>query len=82
MTFKVTFDGGDPIAFGDQDTYQFLEGGVLAIKPPDGDKVWPTYFSPNRWTQLTAAPNHPPGRAAGANGPSADVWGFVSRRHT
>ena len=65
VTFKVTFDGGDPIAFGDQSTYQFLEGGVLAMNPPDGDKAWPTYFSPDRWTQLSAAPNHPPGRAAG-----------------
>ena len=52
MAFKVHFSGqAQPTDFGDDDGYEFLEGGVLAIHFGD-EETWED--SPAGW------PQHPP----------------------
>jgi len=68
MAFKVHFIGqAQPQDFGDDDGFEFLDGGVLAIHFAD-EETWAQYHPPTRWEQVTADPDHP----AGLNIPYVD----------
>jgi hypothetical protein len=68
MAFKVRFSGQtESQDFGDDDGFEFLEGGVLAIHFGD-EETWPQFHSPTQWEQVTAGPDH----LAGLNTPYVD----------
>ena len=68
MAFKVRFSGHDQAQdFGDDDGFEFLEGGVLAIHFGDETR-WAEYHPPAQWEQVTADPDH----LAGLNTPYVD----------
>jgi hypothetical protein len=74
MAFKVRLAGRavtDGAMYDTEDMYQFLEGGVLAIRFADTTK-WTEYYPPHKWEQVLAEPNHPPGRPGG----ETEVWAF------
>jgi hypothetical protein len=61
MAFKVRFSGqGQPQDYGDDDGFEFLEGGVLALHFDDEAK-WAEYHPPAKWDQVIADPDHLPG---------------------
>jgi hypothetical protein len=61
MAFKVRFTGqGQPEDYGDDDGFEFLEGGVLAIHFDDETKS-SEFHPPAKWDQVTADPDHLPG---------------------
>ena len=61
MAFKVRFSGQtQPHDYGDDDGFEFLEGGVLAIHFGDEEK-WAQFHPPAKWDQVTADPDHLPG---------------------
>ncbi len=65
MAFTVRFSGqAQPTEFGDEDGYEFLEGGVLAIHFGD-EETWAQYHPPTGWELITAEPDH----LAGLNTP-------------
>jgi hypothetical protein len=65
MAFKVRFSGaGQPQDFGDDDGFEFLEGGVLAIHYGDETR-WAEFHPPAKWDSVTADPEH----LAGLNTP-------------
>lgn len=65
MAFTVRYSGqSQPQEYGDDDGFEFLEGGVLAVH--HGDEETPTeYHPPSRWEQVCADPEH----LAGMNTP-------------
>jgi hypothetical protein len=68
MAFKVLFTGqSQPEDYGDDDGFEFLEGGVLAIHFGD-ETTWSEYHQPATWDRVTADPDH----LAGLNTPYAD----------
>ena len=68
MAFKVRFSGqGRPQDYGDDDGFEFLEGGVLAIHFGDETK-WSEFHPPAKWDHVTADPDH----LAGLNTPYVD----------
>ena len=68
MAFKVRFSGQDlPQDYGDDDGFEFLEGGVLAIHFGDVTK-WSEFHPPAKWDYVTAEPDH----LAGLNTPYVD----------
>ena len=70
MAFKVHFSGqAQPQDFGDDDGFEFLDGGVLAIHFGD-EETWAQYHPPAKWEQLTADPD-----LAGLNTPYVDEDG-------
>ena len=67
MAFKVRFSGqAHTQDYGDDDGFEFLDGGVLAIH--FGDEKWAEYYPPAKWDQVTADPDH----LAGLNTPYVD----------
>jgi hypothetical protein len=69
MAFKVHFTGqAHPQEFGDEDGFEFLEGGVLAIHFGD-EETWAQYHPPAKWDQVSADPDH----VAGLNTPYVDA---------
>ncbi len=61
MAFKVRFSGqGQHQDYGDDDGFEFLEGGVLAIHFAD-ETTWSEFHPPAKWDQVTADPDHLPG---------------------
>ncbi len=50
--------------FGDDDGFEFLDGGVLAIHFGD-EETWAQFHPPTKWEQVTADPDH----LAGLNTP-------------
>lgn len=68
MAFKVQFSGqAQPTEFDDDDGYEFLDGGVLAIHFGD-EEAWAQYHPPTKWDLVTAEPDH----VAGLNTPYVD----------
>ena len=68
MAFKVRFSGqAQSQDFGDDDGFEFLEGGVLAIHFGD-EETWAQFHPPTKWEQVTADPDH----LAGLNTPYVD----------
>ncbi len=68
MAFKVRFGGQTQSQdFGDDDGFEFLDGGVLAIHFGD-DETWAQFHPPTKWEQVTADPDH----LAGLNTPYVD----------
>jgi hypothetical protein len=68
MAFKVLFTGqSQPQDYGDDDGFEFLEGGVLAIYFGD-ETTWSEYHPPAKWDRVTADPDH----LAGLNTPYPD----------
>jgi hypothetical protein len=68
MAFKVRFSGqAQLLDYGDEDGFEFLEGGVLAIHFGDLEK-WAEFYPPSKWDQVTADPDH----VAGLNTPYVD----------
>ena len=68
MAFKVRFSGqAQPQDYGDDDGFEFLDGGVLAIHFGD-EEQWAEYYPPAKWDQVTAGPDH----LAGCNTPYVD----------
>ena len=68
MAFKVHFSGQtQPQDFGDDDGFEFLEGGVLALHFGD-EETWAQYHPATKWEQITADPDH----LAGLNTPYVD----------
>jgi hypothetical protein len=68
MAFKVRFAGQpQPQDYGDDDGFEFLEGGVLAIHFGD-EETEAEYHPPSKWEQVTADPDH----LAGLNTPYVD----------
>ncbi len=70
MAFRVKFteNQAKPDEYETGDVYNFIEGGVLAIKFGNEAK-WTEYYAPGRWVQVIAEPNHQPGHPGG----SADI---------
>ncbi len=65
MAFKVRFSGqGQPTDYGDEDGFEFLEGGVLAIHYGDQTR-WSEFYPPVKWDHVAADPDH----LAGLNTP-------------
>jgi hypothetical protein len=65
MAFKVRFSGQDQLQdYGDEDGFEFLDGGVLALHFGD-EEQWSQYYPPAKWEQVTADPDH----LAGLNTP-------------
>lgn len=72
MAFKVWLDSDDPQHFGDDDAYDFLAGGVLAVHYAEPGK-WSDYYPPTAWQRVCAAPNHQAGEAVDRSiGPDFD----------
>lgn len=68
MAFKVRFSGqAQAQDFGDDDGFEFLDGGVLAIHFGDEEK-WAQYHPPTKWDEVSADPDH----LAGLNTPYLD----------
>jgi len=68
MAFKVRFSGqAQPQDYGDDDGFEFLDGGVLAIHFGD-EQTWTEFYPPAKWDQVTADPDH----LAGLNTPYVD----------
>jgi hypothetical protein len=68
MAFNVLFSGqSQPQEYGDDDGFEFLEGGVLAIHFGD-ETTWSEYYPPAKWDRVTGDPDH----LAGLNTPYAD----------
>ena len=68
MAFKVHFSGqAQPQDFGDDDGFEFLEGGVLAIHFGD-EETWAQFHPPTKWDHVIADPDH----LAGLNTPYVD----------
>jgi hypothetical protein len=66
MAFKVRFTGSKkPTDFDTDDVYDFHDGGVLSITFANEAK-WTEYHAPQRWEQVTAEPDHKPGRTGGS----------------
>jgi hypothetical protein len=71
MAFKVRFSGqAQSQDFGDEDGFEFLDGGVLAIHFGD-EETWAQFHPPTKWEQVTADPDH----LAGLNTPYVDEDG-------
>ena len=65
MAFTVRFTGQpQPQNYGDDDGFEFLDGGVLAIHFGDQEK-WAEFYPPAKWEQVSADPDH----LAGLNTP-------------
>jgi hypothetical protein len=65
MAFTVRFSGQpQPENYGDDDGFEFLEGGVLAIHFDDEEKR-AEFYPPAKWEQVSADPDH----LAGLNTP-------------
>jgi hypothetical protein len=61
MAFTVRFGGQpQPQDYGDDDGFEFLEGGVLAIHFGDED-TRAEYHPPSKWDQVYADFDHLPG---------------------
>jgi hypothetical protein len=61
MAFTVRFEGQpQPQDYGDDDGFEFLEGGVLAIHFGDED-TRAEYHPPSKWEQVSADFDHLPG---------------------
>jgi hypothetical protein len=68
MAFQVYFIGqAQPQEFGDDDGFEFLDGGVLALHFAD-EQTWAQYHPPTKWEQVAADPGH----LAGLNTPYVD----------
>jgi hypothetical protein len=67
MAFTVRFSGQAQQDYGEDDGFEFLEGGVLAIHFGDEDKR-AEFYPPAKWDQVTADPDH----LAGLNTPYVD----------
>ena len=68
MAFKVRFSGqAQPQDYGDDDGFEFLDGGVLAIHFGD-EETWAEFYPPAKWDQVAAHPDH----VAGLNTPYVD----------
>ncbi|OBK76032.1 hypothetical protein A5651_07050 [Mycobacterium sp. 1274761.0] len=68
MAFQVRFSGQpQPQDYGDDDGFEFLDGGVLAIHFGDEEK-WAEYHPQTTWELVTADPEH----LAGMNTPYVD----------
>lgn len=68
MAFKVRFSGQAQFQdYGDDDGFEFLDGGVLAIHFGD-EETWSEYHPATKWEQVTADPDH----LAGLNTPYVD----------
>ncbi len=68
MAFTVRFSGqSQPQEYGDDDGFEFLDGGVLAIHHGD-EETSAEYHPPSRWEQVSADPDH----LAGLNTPYVD----------
>ena len=58
MAFTVRFSGQpQPQNYGDDDGFEFLDGGVLAIHFDDEEKR-AEFYPPARWEQVSADPDH------------------------
>jgi hypothetical protein len=61
MAFRVRFSDNEQLRdYSDEDGFEFLEGGVLAIHFGDEAK-WSEFHPPGRWHQVLAEPDHLPG---------------------
>lgn len=45
--------------------YEFLEGGVLEVRPTEDSGKSRTYYAPHKWELISADHNHKPGSAGG-----------------
>jgi hypothetical protein len=68
MAFTVRFSGQpQPQNYGEDDGFEFLDGGVLAIHFGDETRR-AEFYPPAKWDQVTADPDH----VAGLNTPYVD----------
>jgi hypothetical protein len=68
MAFTVHFSGqAQPQEFGDDDGFEFLDGGVLAVHFGN-EQTWAQFHPPTKWERVTADPEH----LAGLNTPYVD----------
>ncbi|MCV7063214.1 hypothetical protein [Mycolicibacterium vaccae] len=65
MSFRVKFGRHEqPGEYGDDDTYEFLDNGVLKLsfqKPAQ----WDEYYAPGAWYQVIAEEKHRPASSSG-----------------
>ena len=61
MAFRATYPPHPDGHYTDNDVYEFLEGGVLAIT--HGDAQFDSeYYAPHKWDFVFADHDHKPGR--------------------
>jgi hypothetical protein len=63
--FHARFKSEVDIEGTDDDTYSFLDGGVLQITRASDEKA--LYYPPDNWTRVQADLDHPPGHTKGAD---------------
>ncbi len=67
MAFIVTYQTNLPTATdGDDDVYEFLEGGGLAVTTQSSGKT--VYFAPGVWESVAADRDHRPAQRKGGGG--------------
>ena len=59
MTFEVKHPDGPADGYGDEDTYEFLNDGVLKVRVSSTGKTY--YFPAGAWKALIAGDGHEPG---------------------
>jgi len=59
MTFEVKHPDGPADGYGDEDTYEFLNDGVLKVRVSSTGKTY--YFPVGAWKTLIAGDGHEPG---------------------
>jgi hypothetical protein len=69
MTFHVSLTNDADQHYADEDKYEFLESGVLAIHRGD-DTLMDEYFAPHAWERVEATHAHGPGVTGG---PEPDI---------
>ena len=67
MAFRVMRPGLGDAEFGNEDTYEFLQGGVLAIHRHD-PKFEDEYYPLHKWEFVGADTDHRPGKRKGGGG--------------
>ena len=58
MTFHVSLTNAEKLDYADEDVYEFLEGGVLAIYR--GEAFMDEYLAPTAWERVEASKGHKP----------------------
>jgi hypothetical protein len=66
MAFKVymSADGNEYHEYGDKSVYEYLESGLLSVRP-DTVASQTHVYSPSGWVYITADPDHKPGKPKG-----------------
>lgn len=67
MSFDLKLAGNEAISFTDDDSYRFLDHGILEIQRHNAEAI--EYYSPNHWesVKMTGGELHFPGDMEGGH---------------